>query len=324
MQARGQQQRAAAAAGQGGPVQGYPQGASGPIPMSVPNGSPTRISPTGQQGQMQQQGGFPFPGGAGGSGAPNPMGLTPAQQANLANMNPQQRQLLLLQQQQMMRGSNAPNGSMMNPSMFNAAQQQRMTGSSPHIGSPMLGSTPDQGNFPSPLRSNPGVPGIARSTRTPSDHVPSPMTPQLSRSASQMDDLQRAMAQQRNMGQGGGMMQLSAGNMNAAWPQAQVSHMQPNPGLFGATSPPGSASGYGGIAGSPSIGGQQQWSPNGGGSFPFNVGSPSAAPDIPSAGSRQTSATPAPHQQPQMPQNSPMPGGDQTGLNDFDLFDWGQ
>lgn len=314
-------------------MSGFPQAGG----HGVPNGSPTRMSPGGQQTPMQQQGGFPFPGGGGGGGqggmdprTPGAMGLTPAQQANLANLNPQQRQLLLLQQQQMMRGGNAPNQSMMNQQMFNAAQQQqqqqRMAGSSPHIGSPMLGGPTDGGNFPAALRSNPGVPGIARSARTPSDHAPSPMTPQLSqRSSGQMDDFQRAMMQQaqRNMAQGGGMSQL--GNMNAAWPQAQQNQMQANQGSFGAMSPPGSASGFGGMpGGSPSLGGSQQWSPNStGGSFPFNAGSPSAnmqGADAP--GSRQASATPAPQQQ--LSQNDTLAGADQTGLSDFDIFDWGQ
>lgn len=289
--------------------------------MGVPNGSPTRMSPSGQQTPMQQQGGFPFPGGG---GAPNAMGMTPAQQANMANMNPQQRQLFLLQhQQQMMRGGSAQNAAMMNQQMFNAAQQQRMAGASPHIGSPMLGGPADGGNFPAALRSNPGVPGIARSTRTPSDHAPSPMTPQISQGrGSQMEDFQRAMMAQRNL-QAGGMNQMVGGNMNPAWPQSQG--MVGSPGMHGAMSPPGSP-GFGGMSGggSPSIGGQQQWSPNNGGQFPFHTGSPSAGPgdiSLSAAGSRQASATPVPTN---MTQNSPMPGGDQTGLNDFDIFDWGQ
>ena len=291
--------------------------------MGVPNGSPTRMSPSGQQTPMQQQGGYPFPGGG---GAPNNMGLTPAQQANLAQMNPQQRQLFLLQhQQQMMRGGgNAQNAAMMNQQMFNA-QQQRMAGASPSIGSPMLGGPGDGGNFPAALRSNPGVPGIARSARTPSDHAPSPMTPQISQGrGGQMDDFQRAMMAQRNLAQGGGMNQLGGGNMNPQWPQSQG--MGGNPGMPGAMSPPGSAGGFGGMSGggSPAIGGQQQWSPNsGGGQFPFNTGSPSAGPqDMSGAGSRQASATPAPTAG--LAQNSPMPGGDQSGLNDFDIFDWDQ
>lgn len=290
--------------------------------MGVPNGSPSRMSPSGQQASMQQQGGFPFP-GSGGGGTPNNMGLTPAQQANLANMTPQQRQLFLLQQQQMMRGNNTQNNAMMNQQMFNAAQQQRMAGASPHIGSPMLGGPADGGNFPAALRSNPGVPGIARSARTPSDHAPSPMTPQISQGRSgHMDDFQRAMMAQRNLAQAGGMNQLGGGNMNPAWPQSQGMAGQVMPG---AMSSPGNA-GFGGMSGggSPSIGGQQQWSPNSaGGQFSFNSRSPSAGPqsDVSLADSRQTSATPAPLG---MAQNSPMPGGDQAGLSDFDIFDWGQ
>ncbi|GJE84801.1 hypothetical protein PsYK624_008770 [Phanerochaete sordida] len=314
MQAKSQQQRAANAQA------GFPQGPGG---MGVPNGSPTRMSPSGQQTPMQQQGGFQFPGGG---GQQNAMSLTPAQQANLANMNPQQRQLFLMQhqqQQQIMRGGNNPNSAMMNQQMFNAAQQQRMAGASPHIGSPMLGGPGDGSNFPAALRSNPGVPGIARSARTPSDHASSPMTPQISQGrGGQMDDFQRAMMAQRNL-QGGGMNQLAGGNMNASWPQSQGMVGQ---GMSGAMSPPGSA-GFVGMpgGGSPSIGGQQQWSPNNAsGQFPFNARSPSAGPqgDISISESRQTSATPAPMAG--MAQNSPMPGGDQGGLNDFDIFDWTQ
>lgn len=319
MQAKSQQQRAANAQA------GFPQGAGGAGAMGVPNGSPTRMSPSGQQNSMQQQGGFPFPGGSGGPS--NTMGLTPAQQATLANMNPQQRQLFLLQhqqQQQMMRGSNAQNNAMMNQQMFNPAQQQRMPGTSPHIGSPMLGGPADGGNFPAALRSNPGVPGIARSARTPSDHAPSPMTPQISQGrGGQMDDFQRAMMAQRNMGQVGGMNQLGGANMNASWPQSQGMN---NQGMSGAMSPPANAS-FGGMSagGSPSIGGQRQWSPNTtGGQYPFNAGSPSSGlpGDISLSDSRQASATPAPMGG--MAQNSPMPGGDQSGLNDFDIFDWTQ
>ncbi|KIP09807.1 hypothetical protein PHLGIDRAFT_125957 [Phlebiopsis gigantea 11061_1 CR5-6] len=323
MQARSQQQRAAN--GQMAAMQGMPQVSGGSGGMGVPNGSPTRISAGGQQSHMQQ--GYPFPGSNNGPGSMDPrtsslMGsLTPAQQASIANMTPQQRQLFLLQQQQqMMRGGN-PANPMMNQQVFNPAQQQRMPGSSPHIGSPMLGGSPDGANFPAALRSNPGVPGIARSARTPSDHAPSPITPQLSqRGSTSMDDFQRSMMQQaqRNIAQGGGMNQLAMGN--AGWAQSQQNPMTPNQASFGAMSPPGSATGYGG---SPSIGGQQQWSPNANASFQFNTGSPLGNPsaDLMAPGSRQASATPAPQQ---MAQNSPLPGGDQTGMNDFDLFDWGQ
>lgn len=298
-------------------MSGMSQGAG---PMGVPNGSPTRISPTAQQGSMQQQpGGSQMPGNMGGF---DPRMLTPNQQASLASMTPQQRQLFLLQMQQsQMRGGNAPN-AMMNAQMMNAAQQQRMAASSsPHIGSPMLGGPMDN-SLPSALRSNPGVPGIARSTRTPSDHAPSPMTPQLSqRSGGQMqEDYQRAMMQQaqRAMAQGGG--QMGMGNMNPAWPQQQQS-AQMTQGSYGGMNTPSNVAGYGGMAGgNPALaGGQQQWSPSGA-SFPFNAGSPTGQMDGGGPGSRQTSATPAP--QSQMARNSPM--ADQNALSDFDIFNWEQ
>ena len=289
-----------------------------PVQMGLQNGSPTRISGA-QQSPMPPQGSFPFANQAGmDPRAANGMGGG----ANMP-LDSQRRQLLLMQQQQQQMRNNA---------MLNAQQQQRLAqqaGASPHIGSPMLGGSADGTNFPA-LRSNPTVPGIARSTRTPSDHAPSPLTPQLSGGGSQ--DLQRALMQQgqRNMmhAQGHGMSQMGMGGMNPSWPQAQqqqqaAAQMQ---GAYG-MSPPGSA-GFGSMPGgapSPAGGGQQQqWAQGAGGQFAYNAGSPSAGrpPSDGNAGpgSRQASATPAPHQQ--MTQNSPM--GDQAGLNaDFDMFNWG-
>lgn len=216
--------------------------------------------------------------------------------------------------------------------MFNAVQQQRMAqqaGSSPHIGSPMLGGAVDGNNFPPALRSNPSVPGIARSTRTPSDHAASPMTPQLGqRTLNPMqDEYNRAMmgGGQRNMNphaQAGGM------GINTSWPQNQHQNQQspqqmgqPQGGFGMAT--PGSAGGYSvGMAGNSSSP-HQQW--NQGGQFPFSAGSPAQQSDVMTLQPpRQASATPAPlqQQQPSLAQNSPM--GEQTGLNDFDIFNWAQ
>lgn len=273
-------------------------------------------------------------------------GLTPAQQANLANLTPHQRQqLMLMQQQQLMRGGNG-NQNMMTNQMFNALQQQQQqqqqqqrmaqqqqqhqAGSSPHVGSPMLGGSVDGNNFPPTLRSNPSVSGIARSTRTPSDHAGSPMTPQLSQRTSNamQDNFNPAMmgGGQRNMNlsQGGGMGQMGS-NMNAAWSQNQQSpqHMSQGQGGFG-MSPSASAGGFNGMGGNASSPPHQQW--NHGGQFPFSAGSPAGNQQhevVSLQPARQTSATPAPHQQqPQLAQNSPM--GDQTGLNDFDIFNWAQ
>ena len=181
----------------GNAMQGFPQGQqNGGMPgqMGLPNGSPTRLSAQ-QQSPMPPQGNFPFA---------NQGGMDPRAAAGLGGGNvpldSQRRQLLLMQQQNMMR-SNA---------MFNNQQQQQRLaqqaaaaaaagggGGQPHLGSPMLGGSPDAPSFPA-LRSNPSVPGIARSTRTPSDHAPSPLTPQLSGGA---QDLQRAMLQQQQQQQ---------------------------------------------------------------------------------------------------------------------------
>ena len=314
---------------QGNPMQGFPQGQQNGMPgqMGLPNGSPTRLSQ--QQSPMPPQGSFPFA---------NSGGMDPRVAAGLGGGNvpldPQRRQLLLMQQQNMMR-SNA---------MFNNQQQQQrlaqQAGGPQHMGSPMLGG--DGVSFPA-LRSNPSVPGIARSTRTPSDHAPSPLTPQLSGGA---QDLQRAMMAQQgqrgmnpNMLHGqnhgmGQMAQMGLAGLNAGWPQSQQQQQQQMPGPHGQSygmTPPGSA-GFGSMpgGGSPVGGGggqQQQWPQGvqGGPSFAFNAGSPSGQPTPEGLnqgpGSRQTSATPAPHQQ--MVQNNPM--GDQAGLNvDFnEMFTWG-
>lgn len=288
----------------GGQVSGFAQGQNGQ--MNVPNSNPTRIPS--QQQPMSPHGTFPFA---------NQQGMDPrtANAMNAGNMSldPQRRQQLQLMQQQQ---------NIMRNNQIYAQQQQRLSqGASPHIGSPMLGGTPDGNNFPA-LRSNASVPGIARSTRTPSDHAPSPLTPQLS---GRPEDMQRAMMQQgqRNMLQNQAMSQLGMGGMNQSWQQGQqmgnsMPHAQASYGM----TPPGSA-GYGSMSGgAPSPAAGQQWAQAGAGQFSFNGASPPGQPsDGNTPGSRQTSATPAPHQQ--MAQNSPM-GGDQAGLNDFDLFSWTQ
>ncbi|KAI0346963.1 hypothetical protein BDW22DRAFT_1425055 [Trametopsis cervina] len=314
------QQRQAAQAGQSGshPMAGMQQ-ASGPQSMiggnmangqmGVPNGSPTRMSPTGAQ--------FPMGHTGGGMNSSNPMnGLTSAQQANVASLTPHQRQQLLMMQQQMMRGGNV-NQNMMSTQMFNAMQQQQQrmaqqqASSSPHVGSPMLGGPTDGPAFPPALRSNPSVPGIARSTRTPSDHAPSPMTPQLSQ-----------MGNQRGMNQlvQGGMGQM--GNMNASWQQNPQSNQMAQSQGYG-MSPPGSAGGFSGMPGNASSPSRQsqQWTQNGQMGFVGGMGSQIGdAMGLP-PGSRQASATPMlQHQLSQ--NNSPM--GDGTGLNDFDIFNWSQ
>ncbi|OBZ71869.1 hypothetical protein A0H81_08086 [Grifola frondosa] len=263
MHARGQQQQAQRAAAQ----------------SQAGDGSPTRVSPVSQQGPMQAQsplGSFPYSGHVSNPADPRTAlsGLTPQQQqAMLANMPSQQRQLLLMQQQ-MMRGANVgnvpnPAGMMSTPQMLAAAQErmrldQRMSqmGSTHHAGSSMTGMEGNQ--FPA-LRSNPGVPGIARSQRTPSDSLPSPISQQ--RLAGQMsEDQQRAMmmqqAQQRGMTphmQNPGFAQGGGGSLhNAGWSHggsqqsAQMGHAQ---GGFSMSSPGSGGNGgsYGALPGEPLV-----------------------------------------------------------------------
>ncbi|KAL4241524.1 hypothetical protein ABKN59_000071 [Abortiporus biennis] len=297
---------------------GMPSGGGAGVPGPMSNSSPPRMSPVSQAAGPSHSGqqAFPF---AGSNMDPRMSGLTSQQQATLTNMNPQQRQLFLMQQQQMMRGGNP---AMMNPQMLAAAQermqQQRLASSnSPtnpgNAGLP--GGMPDN-PFPA-LRSNPGVPGIARSTRTPSDHAPSPMTPQMmQRQPSQTpEDLQRMFQHQRSMMSTSQDAAASPSNMqNGMWSQGQQASMGNTYGM----NPPG-----GGYPSSSSPAGQN-WSQGGGtgGGFPMSAGSPVAGQTMADiAGSRQTSMTPAPNQQP-IQQNSP--SMDQSGLNDFDIFNWTQ
>ncbi|PFH50336.1 hypothetical protein AMATHDRAFT_61265 [Amanita thiersii Skay4041] len=197
-----QQQRAAAAAAnmanaqqmQGVSLQNNAGG------MSFPGGHASAAQFSGM-GSVQQNNMFPagIQGGSTnnmGGGMGGGMGGI-----NLNNLTPQQKQLLLMQQQRgnanmgmgMGMGSGAgvgvgsPGGSgmMMNPQQMafvqqqqaqqQAQQQQRMAGAmGVNMGSPMIGSND---GFPPTLRSNATIPGIARSTRSPSDTAPSPITP---------------------------------------------------------------------------------------------------------------------------------------------------
>ena len=320
------------------------------ISGGLQNGSPTRSSPVSQQpsmvSQTQQGAGFFH------SSMPNATidhratiaGLTPQQQANLANMNPQHRQQLFLMQQQqqqqqqlMQRGAVGP--GMMNPQMVaqERMQQQRMAqaGSPTHHNSVMMGMQgvgSDGTSFPA-LRSNPGVPGIARSIRTPSDHMQShsPITPQLAqRTQSQTaDDYQRAMMQQGQRGmtpaQDGSFMQMNNGGMqNSGWSQSPSTSIAPSQISYGMTRPNSAGVGqgpFGGVPNGVSSPVANNWSQGGGGSFTTTspIGGQQAVDSL--SVQRQASMTPAPHTQ--MSQNSPVVG-DQGGMNDFELFNWNQ
>lgn len=358
MHARNQQNRAAAMQSHGSntsanfPGGGIPAISNPSLAGALQNGSPTRSSPISQQpnvaSQSQQAGLFPNQAGGMDPRAALLASLTPQQQASLASMNPQQRQLFLMQQQQALQRGNSTSG-MMNQQMLS---QQRMAqaGSPTHNNPGMMGMggvQSDGASFPA-LRSNPGVPGIARSIRTPSDHMQSPMTPQ--RGTSQTpDDYQRAMMQQQQQqqgqrgmtpGQDGGFMGMGNAGMqgSAGWGgQGQQNVAGMGGGSYGMT-PPNSAGVVG--QGSPFVGGMSNgvsspvvgssWSQGAG----FSTGSPVGQGQVQQHQQqmgvggvdvvgpvRQTSMTPAPHSQ--MSQNSPVVG-DQTGMSDFDLFNWNQ
>ncbi|RDX52942.1 hypothetical protein OH76DRAFT_1343952 [Lentinus brumalis] len=322
--------------GGGSGMSGLPQGGmQGPlVPQHSGDGSPSRMSPVSQQSPMQPS----YP-----PGDPRSM-LTPQQQQTFASLNPHQRQLWAMQQQ-MLRGGGG-GGSGMNPQMMNQQQmmQERMrlaqaqaagSGSSPNgMGSPMI----DGPQFAA-LRSNPGMPGIARSARTPSDSVPSPVSQQRMSMSGQSpeEQQQRAMmiqqaqaqaqrgmaSQMQNAGFGGG------GGMSFA--QMQGMGMGGGGGgggqYGGMGSPPGSAGGSNGggsgyRGGSPAAGGQMWGGPGGGGQGygggPFMAPSPSASQHDGMTPGRQASATPAPHQQ--MGQNP----ADSSSLGEMDFFNWGQ
>ena len=347
MRQQHQQQRNQAQAG-GSIGGGFSQGGGMPggiVPQHSGDGSPSRMSPVSQQSPMQSS--F-APGNA--AGDPRAM-MTPQQ---LASMTPHQRQLLLMQQQ-MMRGGSAAGGGM-NPQMMNQQQQmmqerlrleqqQRMAHAQAQAaaggqGSPqnVMGSPVVDGpQFPA-LRSNPGLPGIARSARTPSDSVPSPVSGQRlsmsGQSPEEQQQQQRAMLmQQQAQAQRGMTPQMSnagfgGGGMSNSAYAAQMQQMGMGGGqggnAFGMGSPPGSAGGMGngsgGFGGGSPAGGGQMWGQGGGvqgfpGGGPFMAPSPSASHDGMTPG-RGASATPAPHQQ--MGQGLL---GDQNGFGD-ELFNW--
>lgn len=296
---------------------------------------------------------------------------------NINNLSPHQRQQLMLMQQQQQQqssrfGGNSapPNSSMMNmnpmspmnmnmnpqqTATFAAQHQQRMA----HGGSPSHPSPGTDGQGFPVLRSNSTIPGIARSTRSPSEAAPSPMTPRgppARGSSLGQEDYQRMMMQQQHAQ---AQAQVARGMSSAPspvynqqqqqqhsqWPQNQNQNqgqqaMQMNmsmgqQGPYG-MSPPGSAGGhYGGGSGggssapSPSNSQSQNWLLQGQGNYPF-APSPGAAgsvhhSDHMQAGQiRHMSATPGPQQMSSQNMNSPtVPSpAEQPMPHDFDLFNW--
>ncbi|KAG6332588.1 hypothetical protein ID866_6501 [Astraeus odoratus] len=248
------QQGASPAVSRTAQMVGMPQnpamGALANGPMSGGGGSgggPSPVSPLGQQApgmsqpqqmssqQSPQNGMFPFSPAHGGGGGGS-SGMDPRLAANFAqqmagNMNQQRQLMLMQQQQQQMRNANGNFGMAVGtsaPSMMNVQMYQRMMSqpggsSQPQQqqqqqqpgaggGSPMV--PPPNDTFPA-LRSNAAIPGIARSTRSPSDGVHSPMTPRapsrLSQQQQPPNDYQQAMLQQQHA--------QSPFGQNPNWPQ---------------------------------------------------------------------------------------------------------
>jgi hypothetical protein len=213
------------------PMPNAPMQSSGPSPVS-PLGQQSPVSSQPQQqmsAQSQQTGMYPF--GNQGHNAPSvdpriaAPNFTQQMSGNMSAMNlTQQRQLMLMQQQMRNSGGNmnmnmnAPN--LMNPQQAFAMQQQQRgmpQGGPSQGGSPM--SAPANDTFPA-LRSNSTIPGIARSGRSPSESVHSPMTPRAPSRLSSQPPMQpedyRAMTQQAQPGMMG--PQQNAGSFH---PQMQ-------------------------------------------------------------------------------------------------------
>ncbi|KAI0751210.1 hypothetical protein C8Q80DRAFT_1268487 [Daedaleopsis nitida] len=319
---RQQRSQAQAAAGSMG---GFPQGGmQGGIVQHSGDGSPSRMSPVSQQSSMQ-------PSFSQGNTVGDPRSMmTPQQQQMLASLTPHQRQLVLMQQQ-MMRGGGNMNQQMMNQQQMmqermrleqqRIAQAQAQAAAVSGQGSPSnsMGSPVIDGpQFPA-LRSNPSMPGIARTARTPSDSVPSPVSQQrLSMSGASPEEQQRAMMmQQAQRGMVSHMQSAGFGNGTMANPgyAAQMQQMgmgggQGGGNAYGMGSPPGSSGGGGQMWGQGGGGGQGF--PSGG---PFMAPSPSASHDGMTPG-RGASGTPVSHQQ------MGTPSGDQAGLGEMDFFNW--
>jgi hypothetical protein len=306
---------------------------SGQVGITSPTNQPSIVQQQHQQQQQQHQspqnGTFPFPQNQMNSGTnvPNPQMMG---SMNINNLTHQQRQLLMMQhqqqqnqqQQQQMRTGGGGNPVMMSAEAYTMAQErsrqeqhQRLSqaNSPTNAGSPSSFSN-DTNSFPV-LRSNSTIPGIARSTRSPSDGAPSPMSPQLPRGVAQ--DMRRMV----NPSMGGGMGTMAGFSpqmpnwqqKNQLGQQQQQSmpmgHLQPQ--NYGMQSGMGSGNSFGGLVSN------QNW-----GSNPYPM-----APSPTSGGyqqldqmmiPRQSSSTPAPQMQPQ----SISPPIHHTSPNEFEMFNW--
>ncbi|KAI3604394.1 hypothetical protein WG66_008445 [Moniliophthora roreri] len=285
------------------------------------------------------------------------MGGMPNSPMNMSQMN--QRQLMLIQQQNRAAGGpgagggggvggnlNAGNIMMnMNPQQQMALMQERMRQQQQQQqGSPTQQMPGGDGFAPPVLRSNSTIPGIARSARSPTDGMQSPMTPRMPNRVSSMgqDDFSRMMMQQQQQqqqqgvsGPSRGMQPGPQGGFNPQQMQQSSWQQQQMGSPYGMNSRPESAAGfYGGGSGggsngvlgggSPPGGMAQTWgTPNNAnaGSYPFATPSPGHQSDL-APTPRHMSATPAPMQ----PQNmiSPTSADSFPFANDFDFSNWTQ
>jgi hypothetical protein len=298
--------------------------------------SPTSShSLTAQPQQSPQNGTFPSAQNQLNSGAnfANPQMMGGMSGMNFSNATPQQRQLFMLQHQQqqqqqqqqhMRTASGNANPPMMTSEQYAMAQerlrqeQQRMSqaASPTNAGSPPMSASGSDGNTFPVLRSNATLPGISRSTLSPSDGAPTPMSPQMPRGSMPMQDMRRIANPTMGGGMGGQMMsgQMPGFNQQMGnWQQKNqqqqsmpMAHLQPpNYGVqpfvaggnsYGSAAPNQTWSGQYSLAPSPNSGGYQQLEQT-----------------------RQSSSTPAP-QQLQIHSNSPP--AQHTSPSDLEIFNW--
>lgn len=286
--------------------------------------NPTSGMPSQTQGVQQPGVSFPQTFNNGMANA-TVQSMVPQQQTALPtgpNLNPMtanQRQLLIMQQMRAGGSGNAANPPLLNTQTVSSPErirtdQSRMSPGSPPSQLPMGGGI-DMNSFPM-MRSNSTVPGIARSTRSPTD--PSGLQGRMM--SNNQEEMQRAFAtQQRNMmlGQGNAgfvnPQQMLAGGNAGNWQQQAGGGM----GMMGQQSQqpqqqsPAQPQNFGmmptqqqGNFGSPMVP-QQQWNPPGGSmqySFPT---APSPGGTIP--------------QQQMSPHSTMM---DPSVMGDFDFSSW--
>lgn len=216
------------------------------------------------------------------------------------------------------------------------AAQMGGASSPTHGGSPMGSDASFPGSSAGPsMRSTSSIPGIARSTRSPSDTGPPPLTPRgpMQRGPSgsmTQEDYQRMLQKQQHgqavraiSSQSPAFNQQMMGTQQQAQilahqqlqHQQQLQQQHQGGSSYGLSPPPSATRAqFGGGVSAPSPINSQSWgTPAVGSGYPF-APSP-ATSDHP----RHMSATPAPQQQPQgTPQNTPP--ADQNIPNDFDLF----